>query len=91
MLSPIRLLKTILFLFYLKGNQKPYFNRDLRKQIMSRSHLKNKANESKKPTHIAKFKQQGNLVENLYKQAKLKYFEKLSNDCNSKPFWKTYI
>ena len=28
------------------------------------------------------------LVTNLNKQAKLQYFEKLSVDCNSKPFWK---
>ena len=72
----------------LRGNQKPHFNKNLRKQIMIRSRLKNKANKSKNPTDIVKFKRQRNLVTNLNKQTKLRYFEKLSVDCNSKPFWK---
>ena len=72
----------------LRGNQKPHFNKNLRKQIMIRSRLKNKANKSKNPIDIVKFKRQRNLVTNLNKQAKLQYFEKLSVDCNSKPFLK---
>ena len=72
----------------LRGNQKPHFNKNLRKQIMIRSRLKNKSNKSKNPIYIAKFKRQRNLVTNLNKQAKLQYYEKLSVDCNSKPFWK---
>ena len=72
----------------LRGNQKPHFNKSLRKQIMIRSRLKNKANKSKNPIDIVKFKRQRNLVTNLNKQAKLQYFEKLSTNCNSKPFWK---
>ena len=55
---------------------------------MIRSRLKNIANKSKNPIDIAKFKRQRNLVANLNKQAKSQYFEKLSVDCNSKPFWK---
>ena len=56
---------------------------------MIRSRLKNKANKSKNPIDIVKFKRQRNLGTNkLNKQAKLQYFEKLSVDCNSKPFWK---
>ena len=72
----------------LRGNQKLHFNGNLRKQIMIRSRLKNKANKSKNPVDIAKFKRQRNLAANLNKQPKLQYFEKLSVDCNSKPFWK---
>ena len=72
----------------LQGNQKSHFNKNLWKQIMIRSRLKNKASKSKNPIDIAKFKQQRNLVTNLNKQAKLQYFEKPSVDCNSKPFWK---
>ena len=56
---------------------------------MIRSRLKNRANKSKNPIGIVKFKRQGNLVTNLNKQTKLQYFEKLSVDCNSKPFWKS--
>ena len=72
----------------LRGNQKLHFNGNLRKQIMIRSRLKNKASKSKNPVDIAKFKRQRNLAANLNKQPKLQYFEKLSVDCNSKPFWK---
>ena len=40
----------------LRGNQKPHFNKNLRKQIMIRLSLKNKANKSKNPSDIVKFK-----------------------------------
>ena len=40
----------------LRGNQKPHFNKNLRKQIMIKSCLKNKANKSKNPSDIVKFK-----------------------------------
>ena len=72
----------------LRGNQKLHFNKNLCKQKMIRSRFKNKANKSKNPIDIVKFKRQTNLVTNLNKQAKLQYFEKLSVDCNSKPFLK---
>ena len=72
----------------LRGNQKPHFTKNLRKQILIRSRLKNKATKSKNPIDIVKFKRQRNLMSNLNKQAKLQSFEKLSVDCNSKPFWK---
>ena len=55
----------------LRGNQKPYFDKSFRKQIMISSRLKNKANKSKYPIDIVKFKWQRNLVANLNKQAKL--------------------
>ena len=69
----------------LRRNQKPHFNKNLRKQIMIRLRLKNQAQNR---IDIVKFKRQRNLVANLNKQAKLHYFEKLSVDCNPKPFWK---
>ena len=40
----------------LRGNQKPHFNKNFRKQIMIKSRLKNKANKSKNPSDIFKFK-----------------------------------
>ena len=49
----------------IRGNQKPHFNKNIRKQIRIRSHLKNKANKSKNPSEIVKFKRQRNLVANL--------------------------
>ena len=72
----------------LRGNQTPYFNKKLRKQIMIRSRLQNKTNKLKNPIDTVKIKRQRKLVTNLYKQVKLQYFDKLSVDCNSKPFWK---
>ena len=42
----------------LRGNQKPHFNKNLRKKIMTRSRLKNKANKSKNPSDIVKFRRQ---------------------------------
>ena len=72
----------------LRGNQKTHFNKNLRKQIMIRLRLKNKANQSKNPIDIVKFKSQRNLAASSNKQTKLQHFEKPSVDCNSKPFWK---
>ena len=40
----------------LRGSQKPHFNKNLRKQIMIRSCLKNKANKPENPSNIVKFK-----------------------------------
>ena len=48
---------------------------------MTRSRVKNKANKSNIPKDIVKFRRQQNLGANLT-------FDKLSVDCNSKPFWK---
>ena len=45
----------------------PNFNKILCKQMMTRSCLKNKANKSKTPSDIVKFKRQRSLVSNLGK------------------------
>ena len=55
----------------LGGNQKTYFNKNLRKKIFIRPRLKNKANQPKHLIDFANFKRQRNLVANLNKQAKL--------------------
>ena len=49
----------------LRGNDKPYYNKNLRKAIMKRSRSKNKA-----PVDIANYKKQRNLVVSLNRQAK---------------------
>ena len=49
----------------LRGNEKPHFNKNLRKQIMIRSRLKNKTYKSKNPSKIVNFKRRQNLVANL--------------------------
>ena len=49
----------------LRGNQKPHVDKNLRKAIMKRSQLKNKANRTKQLEHITKYKKQRNLVVKL--------------------------
>ena len=73
----------------LRGNHKPHYNKNLRKAIMKRSRLKNKANSSKDLVHIANYKKQRNLVVSLKRQAKSKCFNEDSNTESSRPFWKT--
>ena len=63
----------------LRGNHKPHYNKSLRKAIMKRSRLKNKANRSKDPVDIANYKKQRNLVVSLNRLAKSKYFNEVSN------------
>ena len=50
---------------FLRGNQKPHVDKNLRKAIMKRSQLKNKANRTKNLEDITKYKKQRNLVVKL--------------------------
>ena len=69
-----------------RGNRKPYINKELRKAIIKRSRFKNKANKTKKPIDIRNLKKQRNYVVNLNKQHKFEYFSS-HNSADSKPFW----
>ena len=73
----------------LRGNQKPHVDKNLRKAIMKRSKLKNKANRTKLQDDIAKYKKQRNLVVKLNRDSKLRYFDNIETSKNSKPklFW----
>ena len=53
---------------FLRGNQKPHVDKNLRKAIMKRSQLKNKANRTKKLEDITKYKKQRNLVVKLNRE-----------------------
>ena len=48
-----------------RGNNKPHTNKTMRKVIMKRSQLKNKANKTKDPKDILKYKKQRNYVVKL--------------------------
>ena len=72
-----------------RGNHKPHYIKNLRKTIMKRSRLKNKANRSKDPVDIANYKKQCNLVVSLNRQTKSKYFNEVSNTESSRPFWES--
>ena len=71
----------------LRGNNKPHLNKTLRKAIMTRSRLKNKADKTKNPTDINNYKKQRNYVVKLNKTAKFQYFNE-SDEKNEKSFWK---
>ena len=70
---------------WVRGNYKPHINKELRKAIMKRSRLRNKANKTKKPTDTRNFKKQPSHVVNMNKQAKIEYFNSY-NSADSKAF-----
>ena len=72
-----------------RGNQKPQINETLRKAIMKRSQLKNKANKTRNATDILNYKKQRNYVVKLNNQCKKDYFDRLNPVKDSKPFWKS--
>ena len=43
---------------YFRGNHNPHINKTLKKAIMKRSQFKNKANKTKDPKDILKYKKQ---------------------------------
>ena len=68
---------------WVRDNHKLDINKDLRKAIMKRSRLKNKAIKTEKPIDISNFKRQRDYVVNLNKQAKFEYFSSYnSGDSN---------
>ena len=72
-----------------RENHKPHYYKNLRKAIMKRSRLKNKAKRTKVPVDIFKYKKQRNLVVSLNRQAKHEYFNEVSNSEISRLFWET--
>ena len=72
----------------LRGNTKPHINKTLRKEIMKRSRLKNKANKSGKEEDKRLYNIQRNKVSKLNNKLKKTYFkEKLPKGNNVKDFW----
>ena len=72
---------------FLRGNQKPHFDKNLRKAMMKPSQLKKKANRTKTLEDITKYKKERNLVVKLNRGSKTKYFDNIQASKNSKPFW----
>ena len=62
-------------------------NKFLRRAIMKRSKLKNKAYKTKHRVDIKTYKKQRNRAVGLNKQAKFKYFNHLDCKKDAKPFW----
>ena len=53
-----------------RGNQKRHINKTLRKAIMKRSQLKNKANKTRNVTDVSNYKSQRNYIVKLNNQCK---------------------
>ena len=58
-----------------RGNDKPYINKSLRKEISIRSRLRRIANETGNPEDIAKYKKQRNVVTFLNEKTKKNYYK----------------
>ena len=58
----------------IRGNQKPHLTKTLRKAIMRRSFLKNKANTTGDPYFYYMYKKQRNYIVNLNEKAKERHF-----------------
>lgn len=63
---------------FVRGNDKPFMTKELRKAISSRSRLKNVANKTSDPNDIRKYKIQRNLVKNLNNKIKTEYYKNLN-------------
>ena len=74
----------------IRGNHQPHVSQTLCKAIMTRSRLKRIANKTNKPEDILAYKKQRNLVVNLNKREKKRFFEKAGSPSSNsgKSFWK---
>ena len=72
-----------------RGNQKPHINETLRKAIMKRWQLKNKANKTRNVTDGSHYKKQRNYVVKLYNQSKKDHFDRVNAKIGSRLFWKS--
>ena len=61
-----------------RGSQKPHINKKIRKAIIKRSQLKNKANKTRSATDILNYKKQRNYVVKLNNQFKKDHFDRLN-------------
>lgn len=72
----------------IRGNSKPHVDRNLRKEIMIRSQLRNKANKTGKTSDFLKYKKQRNKITKINNKKK-KEFLKLNKPKGTKckDFW----
>ena len=71
----------------IRGDSKPHFNRQLRKEIMKRSHLKNIANKSGNEEDKLAYKRQRNLVVKLNKKQKRLFFNEVNDESPKQSLW----
>ena len=75
----------------LRHNNGPFMTKELRKEIMKKSELKNKYNKKRNYENWSLYKKQRNYCLSLLRKTKKAYFEKLNikEIGNNKTFWKT--
>ena len=76
---------------YARGNQMSFFTKQLSKEIMTRSRLRNKYLRNKNEDNRALYVKQRNYCVSLLRKSKKKYYENLDerNLIDNKLFWKT--
>ena len=76
---------------YARGNQMPFFTKELSKEIMTRSRLRNKYLKNRNEENRAIYLKQRNYCVSLLRKSKKKYYENLDerNLMDNKLFWKT--
>ena len=72
----------------IRGNDKPFITKEIRKEIWKRSHFKNKANKTGQPSDYNKFKRQRNYVTSLVRRRKKDFFNKIELTDDKNKFWK---
>ena len=75
----------------IKFNNIVFVTKELRKEIMKRSELRNKFNRNRNHENWCNFKFQRNYCVNVLRKTKKQYYESLSlkNVMDNKTFWKT--
>ena len=76
---------------YARGNQMPFFTKELSKEIMTRARLRNKYLKNRNEENRAIYVKQRNYCASLLRKSKKKYYENLyeRNLTDKKLFWKT--
>ena len=75
---------------YIRANQAPFMSKELQKEIMFRSKLRNKFLQTKSLNDKKAFNKQRNKCVNLLRQTKKKYYSNLQikDVVDNKKFWK---
>ena len=66
---------------YVRANEGPFMNKELRKAVMLRSKLRNWFNMNKSDSAKVAYKKQRNICTNLFRKAKSDYYSNL-NPCS---------
>ena len=72
---------------FLRNDQKPHIDKNLRKSHYETFGAKNKVNRTKQLEDITKYKKPQNLVVKLNRESKTLYFDNMQTSKNSKSFW----